>query len=150
MGSSATILDKDPDAAIDACGRIIVHGQIKGGYSVVVAYAHRGQAFENKGDFDRAVADFSDAIRLRPYASGYLVLRGDASEKSGKVEVAEADYRQAAKIDPKNQDAANDLKRIQSRSAASSPGGTVPALPVVTASAQVRNPRRRHRRFRHM
>ena len=77
--------DGDPDAAIAACGRIIDRGQIKGGYSLVVAYAHRGQAFANKADYEHAITDFSQAIRLKPRVSGYYVMRAAAAERSGRL-----------------------------------------------------------------
>ncbi len=115
----------DPDAVIAACGRIIAHGQIKGGYSLVVAYTHRGQAYENKADFGNAIADFSEAIRRKPDVAGYFALRGVASEKSGNVEVAQADFHQAVRLDPNNQDALSGLKRIETRSASA----VVPATP---------------------
>jgi len=114
--------DNDADAAIAACGRIITKGQIKGGYSLVIAYAHRGQAYENKADHDHAIADFSAAIRLKPTVAGYFALRGGAAEKSGNVDVAQSDFRQAMNLDPKNQDALNGLKRVETRSA--NVGGT--------------------------
>ena len=131
--------DADPDAAIEACGRIIARGQVRGGYSLPVAYVHRGQAYDDKGDFDHAVADFSEAIRLKPAMAGYFVLRGDASEKSGNTDAARDDYRRAANLDPKNQEALKSLKRIETRSSVNVAGAPAAAPAPVASATQVTN-----------
>ena len=60
----------DPDRSIAACTRII---QGRGETAKDSAIAHQRQlAYWNKGDFDRVIADFSEAIRLEP--SGLLGL----------------------------------------------------------------------------
>ena len=125
--------DGDPDAAIAACGRIIDRGQIKGGYSLVVAYAHRGQAFANKADYEHAITDFSQAIRLKPGVSGYYVMRAEAAERSGRLDVARGDFKQAVFLEPTNQDALSGLRRVETRSSASNPVTVPPATPVGTS-----------------
>ena len=125
--------DGDPDAAIDACSRIIARGQIKGGYSLPVAYVHRGQAMQDKADFPHAVEDFSAAIDLKPTMPGYFVMRGTAREKQGDVAAAEGDFRQAAKLDAGNQEALNALKRIETRSMAVPAATQAEASPAATA-----------------
>jgi hypothetical protein len=131
--------DNDPDAAIVACGRIITRGQVKHGYSLVVAYAHRGQAYENKSDHGHAIADFSDAIRLDPKVPGYYAMRGAAAEKSGDSDAARNDFQRTTGLDPKNQDALNGLKRIATRSA--SPASTaVSASPLPPAPGDAPSP----------
>jgi tetratricopeptide (TPR) repeat protein len=134
--------DGDPDMAIAACGRFIVRGQIRGGYSVAIAYAHRGQAYENKADHEHAIRDFSDAIRLKPGEAGYFIMRAGASEKSGKIDAARDDFRLAMNLAPTNQDALNGLRRIETRSVAGSGGPTNPPAaptPVVPAFVSVAN-----------
>ncbi len=132
-GAACDNTDRDPDIAIDACGRIIARGQSKNGYSLVLAYIHRGEAYENKGDRDHAIADYSEAIRLKPNVSGYFDMRAAAEEKSGAIEAAQADFRRAVSFDPKNQDALNGLKRIETRSAARTETAS-PAAPSAGAS----------------
>jgi tetratricopeptide (TPR) repeat protein len=126
--------DRDPDAAIEACGRIIARGQTRYGYSLPVAFTHRGQAYENKSDLDHAIADFSEAILLKPRVSGYFAMRGVAWEKSGNVDGAQSDFREAAGLDPKNQDALNGLNRIETRSVSAE--GATPATPLAAPVAQ--------------
>lgn len=132
--------DTDPDAAISACGRLITAEQAQGGYSLAVAYVHRAQAHQDKGDFDGAIADLSDVIRLKPAVPGYYVMRGAAAEKSGKTDAAQADYRHAVSLDPKNQYALNGLGRLETRSAVSTQQapGSAPATavpPIASAAA---------------
>ncbi len=126
--------DTDPDAAIAACGRIIARGVVKNGYSLAIAFIHRGQAYEDKADHDHAIADFSQAIKRDPKEPGYFAMRGAALEKAGAMDAAQADFRQAMSLDPKNQDAMNGLKRIETRSAVSTPAGAPPP-PLATAAA---------------
>jgi len=132
--------DADPDAAIVACGRIISHGQTKGGYSLPVAYVHRGQAYQDKADFDHAIADFSDAIRLKPAMSGYFAMRGAAREKSGAVDGALSDFRQSANLDAANQEALSGIKRIETRSMAAPASAVASARPAGPASSSVPAP----------
>jgi tetratricopeptide (TPR) repeat protein len=131
--------DNDPDAAIAACGRIIARGPIRNGYSVVLAYIHRGQAYEDKADHDHAIADFSQAIQRESKVPGYFAMRGAAAEKAGDLNAARGDFRQAMSLDAKNQDALNGLKRVETRSAATTAGGgATPPAPI--AAAQLSTP----------
>jgi hypothetical protein len=135
--------DRDPDAAIAACGRIMDRGATKYGYSLATAFIHRGQAYEDKGDHADAIADFSEGIRLKPGVAGYFVMRGAASEKSGNIDGARGDYQMAASLDRKNQEALNGVTRIETRSmSAGAPTPPDVSAPVVqqaiqTASAAV-------------
>ena len=50
--------------AIAACTRRIESGEVKG-HELAVMLDHRGLAMRRKGDIDRAITDFDEAIRLR-------------------------------------------------------------------------------------
>jgi len=66
------------------------------------AYLQRGDQYSDSKDYDHAIADYSQAIRLRPdYAEAYNN-RGLAYALSGKFEIANviADYSQAIKLRP--------------------------------------------------
>src|SRR5262245_38197752 len=56
---------EDPDRSIAACTRII-QGRGETAKDSAIAHHERGLSYKSKGDFDRAIADFSEAIRLDP------------------------------------------------------------------------------------
>ena len=53
-------------------------------------------------NYDRAIADFNEAIRLSPLFSNAFVNRGNAHWEKGARETAMTDYDQAARLDPVN------------------------------------------------
>jgi len=52
-----------PDAAISGCTAVNNSGK-GGGRNLAVAYNNRGIAYRDKGDLDRALVDFSEAIEV--------------------------------------------------------------------------------------
>jgi tetratricopeptide (TPR) repeat protein len=60
----------------------------------------RGHSYLEIGDVDAAVADLSRAIELAPTPAS-LYRRGDAYKTKGLLEIAEQDYRRAARLDRK-------------------------------------------------
>src|SRR5262249_31531335 len=63
----------DPDRSIAACTRII-QGRGETAKDSAIAHHQRGLSYRSKGDFDRAIADYSEAIRLDPkYAEVYYL-----------------------------------------------------------------------------
>ena len=93
----AGIVDK-PDVGIAACSRIIDDpGETAG--ARVEAYANRGRVHFNSKDFDRAIADYGEAIKLDPNAPAY-VRRGMPWTEKGEFDSAIADLTQAVTIDP--------------------------------------------------
>jgi lipoprotein NlpI len=68
------------------------------------AYNNRGLAYRDKGDFDRAIADYNEAIGLDgKYASAYYN-RGEAYRAKGDLDRAAYDYSEAMRLDPKDAD----------------------------------------------
>ena len=66
------------------------------------AYSNRGNAWYNKKEFDKAIADYTEAIRLDPeYAMAYNN-RGRAWQQKGEFDKAIADYTEAIRLDPKD------------------------------------------------
>ena len=88
------------DVAMAACTQAIGSGQYKG-HNLAVAYYNRGIEWGAKGNTDRAIADFDEAIRLDPkYAKAYNN-RGIAWYAKGYNDRAIADYNEAIRLDPK-------------------------------------------------
>jgi tetratricopeptide (TPR) repeat protein len=96
--------------------------------SRVEAYTLRARAYAQKGDHDRAIADYDEAIRLRPGPrlgppGGFLDAgamppyfdRGLAYEKKGERERAVADYQTTLSLDPAFQPAKDGLERLRAR-----------------------------------
>jgi len=58
----------------------------------------RGIVYHNQRQLDRAIADYSEAIRLDPKLATAYVNRGRASQDLGEVDRAMADFAQAKKL----------------------------------------------------
>ncbi|MFH1189116.1 MAG: tetratricopeptide repeat protein [Candidatus Omnitrophota bacterium] len=78
-------------------------------------YNNRGVAYEERGDIDRAIADYDRAIELSPnYADAYNN-RGNAYGEKGDFGRAIDEYNKAIKIDADSADAYNNRGNIYSR-----------------------------------
>lgn len=88
------------DAAIAACTRAIGSGRYHG-RGLEALYYNRGNAYQNRGDLDRALADYGKAIDLdRNDADAYLN-RGIAFLSKSDVDRAVADFSKAIELKPK-------------------------------------------------
>jgi tetratricopeptide (TPR) repeat protein len=64
------------------------------------AYQSRGVAWNDKGDYEHAIPDFTAAIRINPkYAHPYNS-RGNAYRELGEFDRAIADYNEAIRLEP--------------------------------------------------
>ena len=97
----AVCLDKkaDDDAAIGACGRMIAAGKPK---DLDTAYNNRAVSLANKGDYDAALADYNQAIRLNGREFMHFRNRGDSWQGKDEHDKAIADYNQAIRLSPKD------------------------------------------------
>jgi tetratricopeptide (TPR) repeat protein len=66
------------------------------------AYNNRGNAYTRQEDFDRAVADLSEAIRLDPTWAGAYINRGRAYRYKGEDQRAIADLTEAIRLEPRS------------------------------------------------
>ena len=62
-------------------------------------YNNRGYAYLRKGDVDKAIADYDEAIRLDPKYAKACFFRGSAWENKGDWDKAVADYTRAVRLD---------------------------------------------------
>ena len=88
-----------PDIRIAACTRNIQSGRFIG-RNLAVAFTNRGLAYKRKGQWDRAIADFSEAIRLKSDDGHIFNNRGNAYYYKGQLDRAIEDYVDAIRLKP--------------------------------------------------
>src|SRR5215475_11361992 len=71
--------------------------QARARYSTLMSQGHTDI---NNGDYDRAIAAFSDAMRLDPRSALAFANRGVAYERKGDMDRAIADFSEAIRLDP--------------------------------------------------
>ncbi|MCA6117757.1 caspase family protein [Bradyrhizobium sp. WSM 1738] len=69
-------------------------------HASVAAYNLRGSAYYDKGEYDIAIADFNDGLRMGPPSGIIYHNRGNAWREKGEYAKAIADYDQAVKFGP--------------------------------------------------
>ena len=88
-----------PDIRIAACTRNIQSGRFTG-RNLAVAFTNRGLAYKRKGQWDRAIADYSEAIRLKSDDAQVFNNRGNAYYYKGQLDRAIKDYDDAIRLQP--------------------------------------------------
>ncbi|MGD0851364.1 tetratricopeptide repeat protein [Bradyrhizobium sp.] len=87
----------DPDRSIAGCTRALTSGGIR---SPAAAFYNRGIAWADKGEFERAIADYNEAIRIDPkYASAYHN-RANAWKEIGEYDRGIEDLDEAIRLHP--------------------------------------------------
>jgi lipoprotein NlpI len=87
---------QQPDAALEGCSRII-EDQKQKPKARAVAFFNRGNAALAKGDHDKAIADFDEAIKLDPKSASAYNNRGSARSDKGEADAAIEDFNAAIK-----------------------------------------------------
>ena len=98
-GECAASADK-PDVGFAACSRIIDDANVSVAERVK-AFKNRGRGSFNSKDYDRAIADYGEAIKLSPKDASAFAHRCEAYESKEDHDAAVADCTEAIKIDPK-------------------------------------------------
>lgn len=65
------------------------------------AYYNRGLAYADKGDYDKAISDYTKAVELDPKLAGAYNGRGNAFYDKGAFDNTIADYNSAIQLTPK-------------------------------------------------
>jgi tetratricopeptide (TPR) repeat protein len=87
------------DQRIDGCSAVIKAARDRGD-KLAEAFNNRGIAYRLKGEYDRAVQDYNQAIKLNAKSAAAFNNRGVAYDRKGDYDRAIADYDQAIKLKP--------------------------------------------------
>src|SRR5437016_1925492 len=87
---------------IASCTEVLGRGERETQSKRSQAYVSRGAAYQFKFDYDQAIADYSEAIRLDPKNADIYSRRGTAYQLKSDYDRAIADYSEAIRLDPKN------------------------------------------------
>jgi tetratricopeptide (TPR) repeat protein len=100
--SSAAIKcnSKVPADIIAGCTALITAGK-ESKQHLAMAYNYRGNVYNDQGQFDKAISDFSNAIKLSPSSATYYFNRGVAYGVSRQFDKSIADFTHAIKLNPK-------------------------------------------------
>jgi tetratricopeptide (TPR) repeat protein len=94
---------QDGDTAIAACTQAIQSGRFSG-VELASIYDNRAIELRQQGEFDRAIADYTAALRIDAELTGAYTGRGLAYEGKAEAEKAKADYRKALTLEQKYDD----------------------------------------------
>jgi tetratricopeptide (TPR) repeat protein len=112
----------NPDLSISDCTTLIQSGQ-ETPQKLALDYVARGGAYAAKGQYDRAIEDFDQAIRLNPNYAEAFGRRGDAYFGKGQYDRAFEDFDHAIRINP------NDARAFVARGNAYLGRGLAACLP---------------------
>ena len=87
------------DISISGCTAIIQSGK-ETPENLTNALLNRGDAYGQEGQYDRAIEDFDQAVRLSPNNATAFLARGAGYASSGQQDRAILDYDQAIRLNP--------------------------------------------------
>ena len=87
------------DLRISGCTTLIQSGR-ETQSNLAVAFDDRGNAYKAKGEIDRAIQDYDEAIRLKPDDAKAFLNRGTAYKAKGEIDRAIQDYDEAIRLEP--------------------------------------------------
>lgn len=90
---------KNRDQAIAACNRIIAD-KTTSVTNRAYTFNNRGVVYGDMGNYDRAIADYDQAIRLKPNDADSFINRAITYRKKGDYDRAIADYDEAISLKP--------------------------------------------------
>lgn len=91
----------DIDRSVRGCAEIIESSERAADGNLVEAYKTRGNIYFAKGEYDRAIADFDMAIKVRPKDAEAYVKRGTAYASKDDYNRAIGDFDMAISLMPK-------------------------------------------------
>ncbi|MDT2020660.1 tetratricopeptide repeat protein [Methylocella sp. CPCC 101449] len=107
------------DQTIEGCNGVIAAAANVSAGDMAITYNNRGYAYNRKADYDRAVGDYSEAIRLKPDYALAFNNRGISYQNKSDFNRALEDFEQALRIQPEYQKATdNRAETVKLREAA--------------------------------
>jgi tetratricopeptide (TPR) repeat protein len=92
--------DATEDQTIQGCNAVVKAGK-ETEAGIADAIGNRGLAYKNKGEYERAIQDYNEAIRRNPSNANNYNLRGSAYDEIKQHDRAIEDYNMALKLRPK-------------------------------------------------
>ena len=89
----------DSNVALELCTRAIQSGALSGS-GLAVTFNNRGNAYQSKGDYQRAIQDYDEALRIDPDYPLAFYNRGLARFDQGLYIAAVPDFVRAVQLDP--------------------------------------------------
>jgi len=89
----------DPDTKIAGCTALIQAGKASA-ENLATFYNNRGAAYDDKRDYDRAIPDYTEAIRLNPNLASAFYGRGAAYNRKGDFDHAIREDDEAIRLNP--------------------------------------------------
>src|SRR5262245_66345265 len=99
-----------PDIQVDGCTALI-NSSAQTPQSLVIAYNNRGNAYTAKGDYDRAVQDYDQSIKLDPNYARAFNNRGVAYQKKGEYDRAIEDFDASIQLNQQYAHASTDTTK---------------------------------------
>jgi tetratricopeptide (TPR) repeat protein len=93
--------DPDPEISISVCTAAIQSGRVKG-RELAVAHTNRGAAFVALLDYDRALKDFEDAVRIDPTFARAFANRGAVHGAKQDFDSAIDDFTRVIALEPRS------------------------------------------------
>ncbi len=93
------LLNQDLSAALSDCNTSLRRAQ-KGDPEYSALYVHRALVRLRLGDYDKAIGDANDALKLKPTNGSALFLRGIAESRKNEAAASAADLAEATRIAP--------------------------------------------------
>ena len=66
------------------------------------SFIYRGYGYSQKGEWDKAIADYAEAVQLNSNNPTFYFYRGTAYSQKGDWDKSTSDYTDAIRLDPNN------------------------------------------------